>query len=107
MEIQKKILLKNLKNKIVSSFGENIKDVILFGSQAVGDHTENSDYDILIILKTKNYWQYKDKIRNIICDFEIENDIFIDLKLISEKEQNTPRWYQPVFVNAMKTGIYL
>jgi len=42
-------ILKELKHYLVAEFGDNILDVILFGSQASGNSSEDSDYDILIL----------------------------------------------------------
>ncbi|MBC8487460.1 MAG: nucleotidyltransferase domain-containing protein [Bacteroidetes bacterium] len=105
MKITKETL-KKLKHLLIKNFGDNIKDVILFGSQATETATDLSDYDILIVLRNEYDWKYKDKIRDVICEFEIMNDIFIDMNIISEKERNTLRWHQPIFINAFKNGIY-
>ena len=105
MKITKETL-KKLKHLLIKNFGDNIKDVILFGSQATETATDLSDYDILIVLRNEYDWKYKDKIRDVICEFEIMNDIFIDMNIISEKERNTLRWHQSIFINAFKNGIY-
>ena len=49
----KKKILSDLKLSLLKAFGNNIKDVILFGSQAYGGEKPDSDYDILLILKEK------------------------------------------------------
>ena len=105
--MNKNELLSNLKTTLLASFGDNINNIILFGSQATQTANKYSDFDILIVLNNNYNWRYKDKIRDVICEFEIENDIFIDMKIISEKEKNTIRWYQPLFINAFKNGLYL
>lgn len=105
MKNGKKILIE-LNQLLIKTFGTNIKDVILFGSQATETATDHSDYDILIVLRNEYDWKYKDKIRNTICEFEIMNDVFIDINVISEKEKDTLRWQQPFFINAFKNGIY-
>ncbi len=105
MKITKEMLIV-LKHLLIKNFGNNIKDVILFGSQATETATDLSDYDILIVLQNEYDWKYKDKIRDVVCEYEIMNDIFIDMNIISEKERNTLRWNQPIFINALKNGIY-
>ena len=47
-------LLQDLKNELTNSFGSNLVNIFLFGSQARNTETPDSDYDILILLKTKN-----------------------------------------------------
>lgn len=43
--MDKKIFLKELKNLLVARFGEDIKDVVLFGSRAIGKEHKDSDFD--------------------------------------------------------------
>lgn len=105
MKITKEMLTV-LKRLLIKNFGNNIKDVILFGSQATETATDLSDYDVLIVLQNEYDWKYKDKIRDVVCEYEIMNDIFIDMNIISEKERNTIRWNQPIIINALKNGIY-
>ncbi len=58
MAVKTKIL-KDLKLSLIDKFGNNINDVILFGSQINDSAAKCSDYDILIILKDKPDWQYE------------------------------------------------
>jgi predicted nucleotidyltransferase len=46
----KLIILRDLKNHLQKGFQNSVKDIVLFGSQATGKPTENSDYDVLIVL---------------------------------------------------------
>jgi predicted nucleotidyltransferase len=102
-----KTILKELKEQLVHHFGNNIKDVILFGSHASGKASEHSDYDIIVIIKNDYDWKYKDKIFHVVYDIELEYEIIIDLKIISLNElNNTLRGKQPLFLNAIKQGIY-
>ncbi len=104
-----KIDLGIIRTKLFNEFGNEIKEVILFGSRAKGDATINSDYDILIILNKKDYnWKYKFRINEVIYDLELENDIIIDTHILSEYEvNNTLRGSQPIFINALENGVYL
>jgi predicted nucleotidyltransferase len=40
-----------IKDSILQTVGENCEKIILFGSYAYGDPTENSDYDFFVVLK--------------------------------------------------------
>ncbi len=42
-------ILSDLKNHLIHHYGDSVKDVVLFGSQARGDSNKFSDYDVLII----------------------------------------------------------
>ncbi|ASJ02942.1 nucleotidyltransferase [Thermococcus profundus] len=37
--------------RIREAFGDRVKEVIIFGSRARGDYREDSDFDILLILR--------------------------------------------------------
>ena len=105
----KKSRIENIRQKLIQEFGNEIKDVILFGSRAVGNAKNYSDYDILIVLNKENYdWKYKYRILDILYDIELENDIIIDPHIVSEHElNNTLRGVQPIFINALQSGVYL
>jgi len=42
--------IKNIIMTVLSEFGLSAQKIILFGSRARGDHSQKSDWDILIIL---------------------------------------------------------
>ena len=48
LELIKRIVLDNAKK-----FNVNVEKIILFGSRARGDYREDSDWDLLIIIKEK------------------------------------------------------
>lgn len=51
--------------KVRAALGNRVKDIILFGSRARGDHKEYSDYDMLIVDR-------RDKaLRDIVVDIEV------------------------------------
>ena len=81
------------KRKIIMLFsremkrilGENLKKVILYGSYARGDYTENSDIDIMILVKMSD-----EEIRLV------KNDIYV---LAFEFEINTGIQFSPIIKN--------
>ncbi len=65
--------------------------IILFGSQATGSYTEDSDIDLIIILDSKNIPQtYEEKMKNKLavrnCLFEINEHVPIDLLVYTKAE---------------------
>ena len=44
-------ILKKLKNELIQIYGERLDHIILYGSRARGDARDDSDIDILIVLK--------------------------------------------------------
>jgi predicted nucleotidyltransferase len=49
MKIDSKIILAELKNHLIKNYGNPVKDVILFGSQARGDSQNLLDVHIISV----------------------------------------------------------
>ena len=54
-------LLRELKNELAHIYGEQLKGVYLYGSYARGDNQQDSDVDVMIVLK--DYKRYSDEIK--------------------------------------------
>jgi len=106
MKIDSKIILSELKNHLVKNYGNPVKDVILFGSQARGDSQKFSDYDVLIVLDNDYSGKDENSILDLCYDIDLKFDILLDVHIISVKELNSVRGRQPVFQKAIKSGIY-
>jgi predicted nucleotidyltransferase len=99
-------ILKDLKGHLKKHLGNEIKEVILFGSR-VSDMAEvDSDYDILIILKEKPNWPKRRVISDLCYDIALKYNIITDTHMIAESEIDSVRGRQPIFQNAIKNGIY-
>ncbi|MBV9993231.1 MAG: nucleotidyltransferase domain-containing protein [Alphaproteobacteria bacterium] len=44
-------ILARIKSELEALYGARLKRVLLYGSRARGDHHEDSDYDILVVLE--------------------------------------------------------
>ncbi|HXL54806.1 MAG TPA: nucleotidyltransferase domain-containing protein [Chitinophagaceae bacterium] len=99
-------ILKELKNHLENCFHDNIKNVILFGSQVKGLENIDSDYDILIVLNKDYNKKDENYILDLCYDIDLKYNIFTDVHLLSVNELNTRRGKQPIFINALKNGIY-
>lgn len=99
-------ILAELKKLLSEKLGEDLKEVILFGSQAYGDAQKDSDYDFLVILKEKPDWKLKRKISEYCYKIDLEYEIFTDVHILAEEELNTLRGKQPIFQTALEKGIY-
>jgi len=106
MSVDNKIILSELKEHLIENYGDSVKDVVLFGSQARGDSNKFSDYDVLIILKKAYSGKDENKILDLCYDIDLKHDILLDVHIISNNELKTIRGKQPIFVNAIKSGIY-
>jgi predicted nucleotidyltransferase len=99
-------LLRDLKNNLIKRLGENLSDIILFGSQLSDSTNQDSDYDILIIVKNKPDWKLEREISDICYEIDLKYGILTDTHILSEAELNTPRGKQSVFVKAINQGFH-
>lgn len=99
-------ILSDLKNKLKEKYGKSVKNIILFGSRATGDPEEYSDYDVLIVLAHEYSRKDEDEILDLCYELDLKYNILLDVHLISQKELNSIRGKQPVYLNAIKYGIY-
>jgi len=100
-------ILSEIKELLVENFGDNIEEVILFGSRAQGNSRPDSDYDILVILKHPYDCHLKRKISDVCYQVDLKHDVFTDVEIISRDElQNGLRGSHPVFLKAIQTGIH-
>lgn len=106
MKINKKMVLNDLSNLLRNRFGDNLKDVVLFGSQVNGKAHKDSDYDFLIVLKEKADWKTEQEISDICYEIDLKYNIITDTHILSESEFSTLRGKQPIFVNAMLNGLH-
>ena len=99
-------ILIDLKQHLQKQYGDSIQDVVLFGSQARGDSSEYSDYDILIVLDKDYTGSDENKILDLCYDIDLKYNILLDIHLLSKREINSKRGKQPIFSNALKSGLY-
>lgn len=54
-------ILARLKHDLEALYGPRLKQVLLYGSKARGDHRPDSDYDILVVLEGPLDWWAEQK----------------------------------------------
>ena len=101
-----KEILNHLKIHLQESYHNSVKDVILFGSHASNKANDGSDYDILIILNDDYSEKDEEQILDLCYDIDLKYNILIDAHIISTTELSSLRGKQPIFVNAINSGIY-
>jgi predicted nucleotidyltransferase len=82
--------------------------VILFGSKARGTDTEESDWDILVLLDKPNV-TFKDEqnIRHKLYEVELEVEEPISTFVYTLNDWNSKMSVTPLFKNVSREGIYL
>ena len=104
--IDKNVIMRDLKGRLQDQYAASLNNVVLFGSQAKNNANEYSDYDVLILLNEDYTKEDEGRILDICYDIDLKYNILIDAHLLSIKEMNSKRGMQPIFVNALKNGVY-
>ncbi len=106
MDPQKKKIINELKNRLSDHLGDDLKELILFGSQLSDKSNQDSDFDIMIIIKRNRDWKIEREISDICYDIDLKFGIITDTHIFSEDEMHSPRVNQPVFFNAIHRGYH-
>ena len=122
MTAEKPIIRNDINHKAIKEFldrlrkaeGDNLLQVVLFGSVARGDNNEDSDIDVFILLK--NYDKdvtekitIKERILNIASDVEELNghDVYISPLINSEETYLKNRRHSLVYYYIADEGVLL
>ncbi|MDO8518843.1 MAG: helix-turn-helix domain-containing protein [Deltaproteobacteria bacterium] len=93
--------VKQLKNE----FGSNLKQVLVFGSHARGDATEESDLDVLVVLgQIEDYSKTRQKIFDISYKVTFENKKPMVLSTILMSEEKFLSGGSPLLLNIRREG---
>ncbi len=80
-------VIEEFKRRLERKFPREIVSMLVFGSKARGDATEESDIDIIVITRSDDKKLRKD-IRYTGYDLEIEHGIILSIQVYSEKYIN-------------------
>ena len=88
-------------------FQKNMSAIILYGSVARGDATDESDIDIAIIIKDEMDNQTKSRFISWAADMDIRHERVFSI--VDIKEENMKKWERtlPFYQNIRKEGIVL
>lgn len=85
----------------------NVLDVRLFGSEARGDATPDSDIDVLVVVQPDaQRTALEDRIVDIAFDVNLQFDVFISPFVLTPEILNHPVWRETPFIEAvLKEGV--
>ena len=101
--------IKEFARQVKEILGENLVQVILYGSYARGDFRPDSDIDIMILVDMSDIElkSYSEKLSYMTYDFNLDHDI--DIKPIAKSEEIFNKWVvnYPFYSNIHKEGVIL
>ena len=77
--LDNRLIVKELKQILAESPGDNMADVVLFGSRLKG--TAHQDSDVLIVLKSDYDWKKKKEISDLCYEIDLKYDVFLDTQI--------------------------
>jgi len=99
-----KEILKEFREEIEELYGKRLKSIILYGSWARGDATEDSDIDVLIVLEGEVIpGKEIDRMIDIITDINLKHRVLISVYPISEEDYSTIN--SPLLINVRREGV--
>ena len=103
-------ILSDLTDELRGICGENLENVILYGSYARGDADAESDIDIMILINgvpREELWRYEARISPVLSRIERVWNYEILLSVVLEDTATFEKYaaYMPFFRNVTKEGI--
>jgi predicted nucleotidyltransferase len=98
-------VLTHLRPALQARLGGHLRQLILFGSRARGDHTPDADYDLLAILDEKPS-DLDDRLYELGGELLCQQGAVVSVIPVTQEEYER-RIYSPLFMNVRKEGIAL
>ena len=109
MPAAKREIIMYFARQVRRILGKNLKQVILYGSYARGDYTEDSYIDIMVLttLTDKEIEQIETEIYDLAFDYLM--DYGVDISVVIKNEEQFNYWLGalPFYDNVRKEGMVL
>ncbi len=88
-------------------YGSSIAEIVLYGSYARGQETEESDVDMALVLREEQTEEQYDRMSDVVVDYQL--DLGITLSVISIEQSEFMKWKTtlPFYKNVDREGIVL
>ena len=102
-------ILQKLTQIYRSVYGENLVQVILYGSYARGDYHTDSDVDVVAIVHgdRKTLQQQLKKVWDFSCELELEYDTILSPTVIPYEEFKQYQTILPYYRNISQEGVVI
>ena len=97
-------IIAEFKKEVKELYGERFKSIILYGSWARNEASEESDIDLLIVLKGSiTPGKEIDRMIDIITDINLKHGVLISVYPVSEEDYS--KINSPLLINVRQEGI--
>jgi predicted nucleotidyltransferase len=97
-------LLKRIKSVLQEAFGDRLRGVILYGSEARGTADPDSDIDLLVLLEGPiDYWAEVRRCIHVLYPLALEIGRPIDATPADARDYEADRW--PLYREVKREGI--
>lgn len=96
--------IRDLKEQAKKLYGKALKDIIIYGSWARNEATEDSDIDVAIVLKGPvQPCKEIDRLIDIITDINLKYNVLLSVYPVSEDDFKSLN--SPLLLNIRKEGV--
>ncbi len=97
-------IVREFKQAVAEKY--TVSDICLFGSNARGEATEDSDIDIFLQIADLTT-KIEQDVYNMAYELELKYDCVIDVILLSDAVVRTHAGYLPIYRNILREGVRL
>ncbi|MCC8138271.1 MAG: nucleotidyltransferase domain-containing protein [Clostridiales bacterium] len=100
-------VLDKVREESKHIYGNRLDRIILYGSYARGDSTDESDIDVMILLDCDRdeVEELRDMTYEMANDISLDEDVFLSIVLRDKKHFEENLDFLPFYQNVMKDGV--
>lgn len=102
-------VIQKYADNIRAIFGTHLKNIILYGSYARGDYTQDSDVDLMVLvnLSDPEIEQYSDQVAQLGFDYNVEYGLWFMPEIKNVDHFNIWSGNYPFYANVKREGVNL